>query len=152
MIEFRPYQEEAARKIEALLREHYFAYLSGEVRTGKTLTVLSVIQELNFKQVLFVTKKKAISSIEKDRDALGLTEVVSVINFEQLHKWNIYTWDCIIVDEAHCIGSFPKASKRWKLLHLYDFRYLILMSGTPSPESYSPVSYTHLTLPTTPYV
>jgi len=137
MIELRRYQKEAAQKIEALLREHYFAYLSGEVRTGKTFTVLSVIKKLKLEKVLFVTKKKAIASIEKDRDAIELTNQVTVINYEQIHKWDIFKWDCVVVDEAHSLGAYPKPSQRWRRLHLLEFRHLILMSGTPSPESYS---------------
>jgi hypothetical protein len=43
----------------------------------------------------------------------------------------------IIVDEAHSVGAFPKPSQRY--LNILKLRYnsIILMSGTPSPESFS---------------
>ena len=63
MIELRSYQQAAADRIENLMRKYRCAYLSGEVRTGKTLTAFEVIRRLDCQPVLFVTKKKAIASI-----------------------------------------------------------------------------------------
>ena len=138
MIKLRPYQQTAADKIESLMRRYHCAYLSGEVRTGKTLTAFEVIRRfVGCESVLFVTKKKAIASIEKDRDAMGLTDIVTVINFEQIHKWGTQTWDVLIVDEAHGVGAFPKPSKRFKDLYQIKYEQILLLSGTPSPESYS---------------
>ena len=136
MIKLRDYQEEAAYKLHGLLLKHRCAYLSGQVRTGKTFTSLFVIQLLGCEKVLFVTKKKAIPSIQADVDAMSLTEVVTVINFEQVHK-HVGKWDMLIVDEAHSIGAYPKPSKRWKDLCRIRYEYVLLQSGTPSPESFS---------------
>ena len=137
MIELRSYQQAAADRIENLMRKYRCAYLSGEVRTGKTLTAFEVIRRLDCQTVLFVTKKKAIASIEKDRDAMGLTDVVTVINFEQIHKWETIHWDALILDEAHGVGAFPKPSKRFKDLCRIKYEQILLLSGTPSPESFS---------------
>ena len=41
-----------------------------EVRTGKTLTALGVADKLGIDNLLFVTKKIAISSIQADYDKL----------------------------------------------------------------------------------
>jgi len=133
----RPYQTEAAISLVAILQQHRIAYLRGEVRVGKTLTVLDALERLGVQSCLFVTKKKAIASIEADRDAIGLSEVVTVTNYEQVAKRANHPYDVLIVDEAHGVGAYPKPSKRWHDLAAIRYKYLILMSGTPSPESYS---------------
>ena len=137
MIELRGYQQEAAKKITALLDHHRCAYLSGEVRTGKTLTVFEVVKRMKYERVLLVTKKKAIPSIEDDRDAMELTDQVQMTNFEQLPKFAYTFWDAVIIDEAHCVGAYPKESRRYKNLKAIRYSNIILMSGTPSPESFS---------------
>lgn len=137
MITLRPYQSEAAKNIERILRTNRICYLAGEVRTGKSLTAMQVIKSIGFGSVLLVTKKKAIASIEADRDAMYLTDIVTVINFEQLHKYAGRTFGLLICDEAHGVGAFPKPSKRYKDLQAIHKSAVLLMSGTPSPESYS---------------
>ena len=87
MITLHPYQAKAANDVEAILRAHRIAYLVGEPRVGKTLTAMEVVRSLGIKTALVVTKKKAINSIEKDRDSYGLKDVVTVTNFEQLPKF-----------------------------------------------------------------
>ena len=133
----RPYQTEAAISLVAILQQHRIAYLRGEVRVGKTLTVLDALKRLGVQSCLFVTKKKAIASIEADRDAIGLSEAVTVTNYEQVAKRANCFYEVLIVDEAHGVGAYPKPSKRWHDLTAIRYKYLILMSGTPSPESYS---------------
>ena len=133
----RPYQTEAAISLVAILRQHRIAYLRGEVRVGKTLTVLDALKRLGVQSCLFVTKKKASASIEADRDAIGLSEAVTVTNYEQVAKRANCYYEVLIVDEAHGVGAYPKPSKRWHDLTAIRYKYLILMSGTPSPESYS---------------
>ena len=135
MIELRLYQEAAASKIASLLKNEGCAYLAGEVRTGKTLTVLAAAQRLGYKRILFVTKLKAISSIQ--RDALNLGVHVLVTNYEQLKKYRYSEWDLLILDEAHSVGSYPKPGLRFKNLCTINYRNIVLLSGTPSPESYS---------------
>jgi len=66
MVEFRNYQIQIIEKAKGVLQAHRFVYLSMEVRTGKTLTALGVAEKLGIQNLLFVTKKKAISSIEAD--------------------------------------------------------------------------------------
>ena len=133
----RPYQTEAAISLVAILQQHRIAYLRGEVRVGKTLTVFDALKRLGVQSCFFVTKKKAIASIEADRDAIGLSEAVTVTNYEQVAKRANCFYEVLIVDEAHGIGAYPKPSKRWHDLTAIRYKYLILMSGTPSPESYS---------------
>ena len=144
-MELREYQKEAADKLYWLLARKQFAYLMGEVRTGKTLTALSLIERLGIQRCLLVTKKKAIPSIEKDAKALGLQDKVLIINYERLPKFAWTFWQLLIVDEAHSIGAYPKPSGRWKNLRKMSYEKVLLMSGTASPESYSQL-YHQLTL------
>lgn len=137
MITLLPHQLRASAELEAILRANRIAYLAGQVRSGKTLTAMHLVKSIGFKRVLLVTKKKAIASIEKDRDALGLTDVVTVTNFEQLPKFAKQSFGLLIVDEAHGVGAYPKPSKRFKDLQQIARNAVLLMSGTPSPESFS---------------
>jgi superfamily II DNA or RNA helicase len=68
MIEFRDYQKDIIAKGTEMIRSKGFLYLAMEVRTGKTLTSLGICQQLNVENVLFLTKKKAMSSIMDDVD------------------------------------------------------------------------------------
>ena len=70
-MKFRPYQEDIIRKGTEVLLQHKFLYLAMEVRTGKTLTSLGISEKLRCKNVLFVTKKKAITSIQSDYKMLS---------------------------------------------------------------------------------
>ena len=63
MIEFRDYQKDIISRGIGILKPHRFLYLAMEVRTGKTLTSLGICDKLKVEKVLFITKKKAISSI-----------------------------------------------------------------------------------------
>ena len=105
------------------------------VRVGKTLTAFETARHIGATKVLVVTKKKAIASIQRDASAIGVEATVT--NYEQLPKLKGTTWGLLIVDEAHGVGAYPKPSKRFKDLKQLTYRYLLLMSGTPSPESYS---------------
>ncbi len=140
MIEFRDYQEQIIQEGVEILEKSQLLYLSMEVRTGKTLTALGICEKLDVDDVLFITKKKAISTITADSDKLCPSYSLFIINYESLHKLPNIRWDVIICDEAHSIGAFPKPSNRAKavrdLIQRNDPR-LILMSGTPTPESFS---------------
>jgi hypothetical protein len=141
-ITLRPYQQVIVEKTCKLLRDApRFAYLSMEVRTGKTLTALSALDCVGgVTTVLFVTKKKAIGGIQKDYGALAPSYKCDFINYESLHKIVGMCYDAIVFDEAHGMGAFPKPSLRAiearRLVQHCD-PYVIFLSGTPSPESYS---------------
>tara|TARA_R100001443_G_C3357886_1_gene178393 strand:- start:1442 stop:2713 length:1272 start_codon:yes stop_codon:yes gene_type:complete len=141
MIKLRPYQKQIVTQGSDLVTRYGFCYLAMEVRTGKTLTSLSICQRLKATNVLFVTKKKAISSIEDDMQKLQGNFKLLVINYESLHKVSHETiYDFLIIDEAHTIGAFPKQNKRSKQIkRLIDIHHprVLLLSGTPTPESYS---------------
>ena len=141
-ITLRPYQQVIVEKTCKLLRgTPRFAYLSMQVRTGKTLTALSALDCVgDISTVLFVTKKKAIEGIQKDYKDLAPSYRCEFINYESLHKVDIDKIDAVVFDEAHSMGAFPKPSNRAKEARALVFKhnpYVIFLSGTPSPESYS---------------
>jgi len=128
-----------------------------EVRTGKTLTALGAAQKLGVKSLLFVTKKKAISSIDADFKKLKPSYNITIINYESLHKVIVNQpnmFDLIVLDEAHTLGAYPKPSKRAKLVKeiiLKQNPYVILMSGTPTPESFSQMYHQVYACPKNPF-
>jgi len=141
-MKFRDYQNEIIDKAVKIFCYGYsnFVYLAMEVRTGKTLTSLGICTELEAKNVLFITKKKAISSIEHDYYLLNPKFYLEVINYESLHKVPQTGWDVVICDEAHSLGAFPRPNKRAKQVKEIFRRsnpQVLLLSGTPTPESYS---------------
>ncbi len=153
MIKLREYQKVNVKLALDVLKVNEFVYLAMEVRTGKTLTSLSIADSIG-KNVLFVTKKKAISSIKKDYDLLNPSFNLLVINYESLHKLPKESWDVVILDEAHSMGAFPKPSKRAKqvkeLIRKQNCK-VILLSGTPSPESYSQMYHQVYGIPGNPF-
>lgn len=136
MITLRDYQKEISHKACDILTVYRIVYLSMEVRTGKTLTALQTANNYGAENVLFVTKKKAISSIENDYNLLSPDYNIKIVNYESLHKIDKSLFDLLILDEAHSMGAFPKPSKRVK--ELGNIRKpIIYLSGTPTPESWS---------------
>lgn len=139
---FRDYQLDIIDQGISIILKYGFVYLGMEVRTGKTLTSLGIAQKLFMNNVLFVTKKKAINSIESDYKLLSPKYKLIVINYESLHKIPDIKWDMIICDEAHSLGAFPKPNKRAR--DIKDIinktcAKVVLLSGTPTPESYSQI-------------
>lgn len=155
-ITLRDYQNEIALNALSILTLNDFVYLAMEVRTGKTLTSLSIGELLRSNNVLFLTKKKAISSIQGDYDLLAPNYDITVINYESIHKIESEKpFDLIILDEAHGMGAFPKPSKRAKqvkeLMIKNKYPKTILLSGTPSPESYSQMYHQVYGIPNNPF-
>ena len=65
---------------------------------------MGVANKLGVKNLLFVTKKKAISSISADYKKLNPNYTLTVINYESLHKVE-GVFDLMVLDEAHTLGS-----------------------------------------------
>ena len=152
---FREYQKDIITKGSEILKRHKFLYLAMEVRTGKTLTSLGIAEQIGVAKVLFITKKKAISSIEADYNALSPSYSLTVINYESLHLvMNNKKWDLVICDEAHSMGAFPKPSLRARLVKGvvgWCNSMVILLSGTPTPESYSQMYHQVYGIPNNPF-
>ncbi len=154
MIKFREYQKDIISRGLDMINKHRFLYLAMEVRTGKTLTSLGICDKLDINKVLFITKKKAISSIESDYLNFYPDFKLHVINYESIHKVDQTGWDVIICDEAHGMGAFPKPSgraKKVKDLVVKNNPYVILLSGTPTPEAYSQMYHQVYFIPNNPF-
>ena len=101
MIQFRDYQTDIISKGTEVIRDYGFLYLAMEVRTGKTLTSLGICEQLNVENVLFLTKKKAIGSINDDYTKLcPVNFAMFTINYESIHKIPNIKWDVIICDQV----------------------------------------------------
>jgi superfamily II DNA or RNA helicase len=138
----RDYQEDLSRKAVEILKDKGIVYLAMEVRCGKTATAMNTALLYGARRVLFLTKKKAISSIEDDLNEFGFDEffdIFTITNDESLHKVED-DYDLVIHDEHHRFGAFPKMGATAKLFRQkYSHLPMIFLSGTPHPESYSQV-------------
>lgn len=135
----RPYQLEIAEKAFLILTRLNIVYLTIEMRVGKTLSSFQTAELCGSTSVLFITKVKAISSVLKDFNRESCFSFkLNVVSFGLVHKCNPDDYDLIIVDEAHSLGKYPKPTLRTKRIKkIVGDKKLILLSGTPSPESYS---------------
>jgi len=148
MFKLRSYQKEASEQGLEILKKHKILILCFEVRTGKTHISLDIAKY--YDNVLFVTKKKAISSIQEDYITAGHKYDITVTNYENLHniKGN---FDLVIADESHNLGTYPKPNKKAKTLRSFVNNDLILMSGTITPESNSQLFHQFWISPFTPF-
>ena len=138
-MQLRDYQIELSNKCAEIIRTLKICYLVAEVRTGKTLTALQTAKNLNCQNVLFITKKRAIPSIQLDFNAMGYDYNLTVINNESLHKVE-GNFDFIISDEHHRNGAYPKPNQTTKLIkQKFSHLPMLFLSGTPHPESYSQI-------------
>jgi hypothetical protein len=138
----RDYQKDISWEAKRKLDELGIVYLALEVRTGKTATAIQTAINYGARKVLFLTKKKAISSIESDLKEFGFMDYFrrfDILNDESLHKVE-HEYDLIIHDEHHRFGAFPKPNVTAKLFkEKFSHLPMIFLSGTPHPESYSQV-------------
>lgn len=136
-MQLRDYQVDISDQAVQILKEFGLVYLAMQVRTGKTITSLHIASLIGAKKVLFVTKKKAISSIQDDYDNSNCLYDIDIINYESVHK-AVQNYSLIIIDEAHALGQYPIPSERTKeLKRICEGKPVIYLSGTPSPESYA---------------
>lgn len=137
-MELYQHQKQIVEQSIPILLTNKIVYLVMEVRTGKTLTSLNIAND--FKHVIFITTKKAIPSIKDDYCQGNFSFTIEVVNYESAHKANHKEADLYVLDEAHKLGQFPKLSKRAKdLKNLINSKHCVLLSGTPTPESYSQI-------------
>lgn len=151
-MKLRNYQVDIADRAEKILRSAGIVYLAMQTRTGKTATALTIANKMDKKNVCFITKKKAMPSIDADHKLLGYGFNVDIVSVDSAHKIK-GDYDLFIVDEAHSIGAYPKPSKRAKdLKNVIKNNDLILLSATPTPESYSQIYHQFWISENTPFV
>jgi hypothetical protein len=139
VMKLREYQVDIANKGINVLKSKGIVYYALEVRVGKTLISLETAKLFGAKRVLFLTKKKAISSIESDYINFRYDKhfELFVHNDESMHKID-GKFDLVVHDEHHRFGSFPKPSLGAKTYKkMFGHLPAIFLSGTPSPENYS---------------
>lgn len=136
MVELRNYQVLAKNQALASLRTCGGYGLFMEQRTGKTLTSLWTMKELEVKNLLVICPKRAIPVWHKEiKNVPDFKVKLTVLNFEQV--WRQIDalikakFDGLIIDESHRIkerGS--KQSKAcWKLGRHIPYR--LILTGTP---------------------
>ena len=137
-MELRDYQTRIGKEAAQILERKKIVCLFCEVRTGKSLTALQTCHLQNAKNVLFITKIKAFSSIQNDYDSMQYKFNLTIINRESLHKIETNDFDIVIIDEVHGYSSYPKPSVFAKeIKNRFGDLPMIMLSGTPTPESYS---------------
>jgi len=136
-MELRNYQIRLSKEAAEILQRKKIVYLAMEVRTGKTITALQTAENYGAKNILFLTKLKAFSSVQSDYDNVGFSFKLTIANDESLHKISC-NFDLVIHDEHHRFGAFPKPNATAKLFKkMYGNLPMIFLSGTPTAESYS---------------
>lgn len=143
--QLRDYQIRISKDASEILTLKKLVCIFAMVRTGKTLMALETCKNFGAKRVLFITKIKAFSSIENDYWDFGYVDKFDlvIINRESLHKIETNDFDVVIIDEVHGYTSYPKPSKYHKdIKERFGNIPMIMLSGTPTPESYS--QYYHL--------
>lgn len=142
-MKLRDYQIRLSKEASDTLERKKIVCLFMEVRTGKSITALQTCHLQNAKRVLFITKIKAFSSIQKDYDNMNYQFNLTIINRESLHKIETNDFDIVIIDEVHGYSSYPKPSVYAKeIKKRFGNIPMIMLSGTPTPESYS--QYYHI--------
>ena len=143
IFKIRDYQERIAKDAAEILERKKAVCIFAEVRCGKTIMALQTCHLSKANKVLFITKIKAFSSIQKDYDNMNYQFNLTIINRESLHKIEINDFDIVIIDEVHGYSSYPKPSKYAKdIKKRFGNIPMIMLSGTPTPESYS--QYYHI--------
>jgi len=140
MIELRPDQRKTVDDGKKILHRYNLLYMACMVRTGKSIMSMTIAKELGFKRILFLTVKKAVSSIKSDYLKLGHTfNKITITNYQQINNL-IQEYDLIICDEATFLSAFPKPGVFCqKVKELVGKTPVILMSGAPTPESPSQI-------------
>ncbi len=96
----KPYvhQEELSNQALDILRENMIVYLAMEERTGKTLTAILVAEKSAAKNILVITKKKALKGWEETLAAFDHSKNYTVTNYHQAHKLT-NKYDLVLLDE-----------------------------------------------------
>ena len=134
----KPHQKRATKKLIKKLKKHRLAILSGEPRSGKTISSLSLSKR--YKNVLVVTQKSALSDIQTAVSALRL-KGVTLTNYHQVKNLaqSLKPFDLVVIDEAHrWVGGYPKVSQLWKDVKAVTKGCdMVFSSGTLTPETYA---------------
>ena len=154
-MQLREYQIDISNRGYDILQNSKILCLAMEVRLGKTFTSLEICRKFGVGPILFLTKKKAMSSIQSDADKILPGHDIVITNYESIHKIDRSDFDMIICDESHTMSAFPKPSLRAKQVRQLIINCgcpkVILLSGTITPESYSQIYHQFWVHPYNPF-
>lgn len=117
---------------------------------GKTLIELIVAKnyiENTNKPVLIITplavafqflteaKKFGIDDIEYSKVGIYKKKIV-VCNYERLHYFNPFDFDCVICDESSILKNSDGATRNFVTSFMKKVKYRFLFTATPSPNDY----------------
>lgn len=137
-MKLRNYQDAISKQATEILQKYRIVYLAMEPRCGKTATAIQTAFLYGAKKVLFITKKKAIQSIQNDYNLLKAPFELVIVNNESLHKVSDNDFDLLISDEHHRVSGYPKPSKTAKdIKKRFAKLPMIFLSGTSAVESSS---------------
>jgi len=102
----------------AIIKEHMMVYLAMEERTGKSLTALLIAEKINVKNILILTKKKALKDWIILLAKYDTKKYFSATNYHMAWKKSA-KYDLIVLDESHnYISSYPKIGSNCEQLKL----------------------------------
>jgi len=133
------HQTRIADESYKVLKAYGLIYLSMEERTGKTLTSILVCEMSKAKNILIITKKKALTGWEETLQAYPVTKKYTAINYEAVHNLEKQPFDLVILDEAHAnLSAYPKLGERAKKIREITYNLpIIFLSATPSAQTYA---------------
>lgn len=138
-MQITPYthQLDGAEQAFAILKQYGLVYLAWEERTGKSITSLLTAELTNRKNVLILTKKKALPGWEETLSTFATDRKYTVTNYHQACHLKA-EYDLVILDEAHSyLSAGPKPGKIWKdVARLTKSLPLIYLSATPYAQGY----------------
>lgn len=138
MIKLYDHQKQMVKEAKLILEKFNLVYIAAETRTGKTLATIFLLKN-DYKNILVVTKKKAISSWNSDLKLANVNNF-TVTNYEAVHKIPNVDYDVIVLDESHSIAAYPKPSQRAiKVKAIAKSKKIVYLSATPSAETFSQI-------------
>lgn len=178
----KPHQLVKSQELFNILKVYKYAYLNGEVRSGKTLTaLLALAKSKSIKNILTITKKAAISGITKfltdpELQTYWSHQTHHTLNYEAIGKIKPRTesksgktltkpvkelalninpddYDFVIIDEAHRLGKVGKPSQTYIVIKsIVKDKPFLCMSGTPIVESPNHIYYQMSVSSKTPFL
>lgn len=138
----KPYDHQISIADQAfeILKSNGLVYLAMEERTGKTLTsILTCEKSSVIKNILVITKKKALDGWLDTLAKYKTTKQFTVINYHSLHKLPESKFDLVIIDESHAyLSKYPKPGAIYKdVAKFTKGKPIIYLSATPSAQGYS---------------
>ena len=135
----KPYDHQliGANEVYGILRTNGLAYMNWEERCGKSLTAILVSEMSKAKNILILTKKKALDGWHDTLKQYKHKKKYTVTNYHQAVKLK-NEYDLIILDESHSyLSAYPKVGTIWKSVYkLTKGKPIIYLSATSHAQGY----------------